>query len=282
MTANSEAQAKAKEGFTKLMREHIQDDRLFDGFLPDFGVGCRRLTPGAPYMKAIQEPNTHVHFTSAVELTENGVIGEDGIERFVDTVVCATGFDADFRPSFPVIGRNGVDLRDQWKDVPEAYFGLAAPNLPNWFTFMGPSFPCQNGSIMGPLTRVGDYVVKVIHKMQHNHIASLTPHRDVTVALNIHIQEWMKRSVWTDNCQSWFKNNKTGRINALWAGSALHYSAAIEEPRWEDFEIEYQSNNRFSYLGNGYTVAEKEEGADPTPFLVEENLDSKWLETVFV
>ncbi|KAI9694950.1 MAG: hypothetical protein M1822_000567 [Bathelium mastoideum] len=281
MTVNSEAQKKAKEGFKQMMRQHIKDDRLFNGFIPEYGVGCRRMTPGGPYMKAVQEPNVHVNFTGAAELTEHGVIGEDGIERPVDAVVCATGFDTSFRPPFPVIGKDGIDLSEQWKDIPDAYFGLAAPNMPNWFTFMGPAFPCHNGSIMGSIIRVGDYVVKAIHKMQHDHIVSITPREDATAALNVHVQKWMERSVWADNCRSWFKNNKTGRVNALWSGSGIHYAAAIKDPRWEDFHIRYQTNNPFTYLGNGYTYTEYQEGADATPFLAEDLLDPKWVEEVF-
>ncbi len=44
-----------------------------------------------PYIEAVQQPNVSVHFTGVQRLTENGVVGMDGIERQVDTVVCATG-----------------------------------------------------------------------------------------------------------------------------------------------------------------------------------------------
>ncbi len=61
------------------------------GFTPTWGVGCRRITPGDPYMEAIQKENVDVHFTAVKKITEDGVVGEDGVERKVDTVVCATG-----------------------------------------------------------------------------------------------------------------------------------------------------------------------------------------------
>ena len=37
-------------------------------------------------MVAIQEENVDVHFTPVVSCTEDGVVGEDGVERKVDTV----------------------------------------------------------------------------------------------------------------------------------------------------------------------------------------------------
>ena len=97
--------------FADRMAEFIKDKRLLEGFTPKFGVGCRRITPGDPYMVAIQEENVDVHFTAVKEATEDGVVGADGVERKVDTIVCATGFDVSYRPRFPLVGRGGLDLK---------------------------------------------------------------------------------------------------------------------------------------------------------------------------
>ncbi|KAM3069218.1 hypothetical protein ACMFMG_010735 [Clarireedia jacksonii] len=296
MTINSPSQMDAKKIFSERMKQHIKDQRLYEGestilgsfserelslslvgFLPPWGVGCRRITPGDPYMKAIQEPNVQVHFTGAKSLTEKGVVGEDDIEREVDTVICATGFDTSYRPRFPIIGKGGVNLQDKWDDEPDAYYGLAVPDMPNFYLFMGPAWPVHNGSVMGPLVQVGNYIVSCIHKMQREQITSLTPRSDATSQFNEHVQEWLKRTVWTDNCPSWFKNKRTGRLNALWCGSGLHYTEAISSPKFEDFHIEYRNKNPFSYLGSGFTLAEKSGDMDPTPFLTESSLDPEWV-----
>jgi hypothetical protein len=36
------------------------------------------------------------------------------------------------------------------------------------------------------------------------------------------------------------KDKPTGKITAVWPGSSIHFMEVIEQPRWEDFEIEYQ------------------------------------------
>jgi cation diffusion facilitator CzcD-associated flavoprotein CzcO len=79
----SESQKEARAMFKARMAEWIKDERLLKGFTPEFGVGCRRITPGDPYMLAIQEKNVDVHFTPVVSCTEDGVVGEDGVERKV-------------------------------------------------------------------------------------------------------------------------------------------------------------------------------------------------------
>lgn len=76
-----------QELFKQRMSEFIKDKRLLEGFTPKFGLGCRRITPGDPYMEAIQNENVDVHFTPVESCTEEGVVGGDGIERKVDTVV---------------------------------------------------------------------------------------------------------------------------------------------------------------------------------------------------
>jgi len=91
-------------------------------------------------MEAIQKDNVDVHFTAVDEIDETGVIGNDGKHREVDTIVCATGFDVTYKPRFPVIGKNGVDLYDKWKQEPESYLGLGCPDMPNWIMFIGPTW----------------------------------------------------------------------------------------------------------------------------------------------
>lgn len=47
-------------------------------------------------------------------------------------------------------------------------------------------------------------------------------------------------------------------------GSCLHCIKALEHPRWEDYDYEYldPDNNRFFWLGNGNTLADKIPGSD--------------------
>ncbi|KAJ4376381.1 hypothetical protein N0V83_001664 [Neocucurbitaria cava] len=278
--AGSEAQKTLQDTFRERMKQFIKNERLLEGFTPKFEIGCRRVTPGDPYMLAIQKPNVDVHFTAVDEITETGVIGNDGVEREVDTIVCATGFDVTYRPRFPVIGRNGVDLYEKWKDEPESYLGLGCPDMPNWIMFVGPTWPIENGSVTGPLLKVAEYTIQIIKKMQRDHIKSWAPKQSITDSFNAHAQEWIKHSVWKGSCRSWYKNNNTGRVNAVWPGSSNHYSEVIASPRYEDFEIEYmdEGGNMWAHLGMGYARCNVEyPEADVSPYLQLENIDPKWL-----
>lgn len=38
-------------------------------------------------------------------------------------------------------------------------------------------------------------------------------------------------------------DNETGRVNAVYPGSSLHYIQLIEQPRYEDYNITYQNRH---------------------------------------
>ena len=104
------------------------------------------------------------------------------------------------------MGQNGVELSEKWKLCPESYLGLAVPDMPNFLTFIGPTWPVENGSVMGPLSYVGNYAVKIIKKMQNEFIKSITPKQDITDLFNEHAQEFIKQSVWSGSCRAWYKS----------------------------------------------------------------------------
>ncbi|EWG54448.1 hypothetical protein FVEG_17322 [Fusarium verticillioides 7600] len=270
----------ARKTLTERTRKWIKDDELFDKIIPSWSPGCRRITPGDPFMVAIQEPNVDVHFTGIARVDQNGVFGDDGTYTACDTIVCATGFDVSYRPPFPLIGLDNYDLRKEWHTVPEGYMSLMAPRIPNYMMYLGPNCPVENGSITGLLEAIVSYTVKVIKKMQRDNIKYFVPRQDVTDEFNDHAQSWFKGTVWEEDCNAWYKNRKTGRVDAIWPGSALHFRDAIQDPRWEDMEIKYHARNRFQYLGYGFAPIDLSTSpdADRSPYLKLENLDPRFYE----
>ena len=55
---------------------------------------------------------------------------------------------------------------------------------------------------MGPLQSVSMYAMQMIRKLQTEFIASLSPKQSVTDAFNTHCQEWVKHTVWVEECRS--------------------------------------------------------------------------------
>lgn len=82
------------------------------------------------------------------EITEQGCKSEDGKEYLFDIIICATGFDTSYKPRFPMIGFEDLNLQSAWAETPKSYFGIAAAGFPNLLMFLGPSSPIANGSLI--------------------------------------------------------------------------------------------------------------------------------------
>lgn len=136
----SESNNKAWQSSRQALWERLGGDQAwFDRLVPSFAPGCKRPTPSAGYIEAIQ--SSKVDYVDDVRIshaTVDGLVTEDGKERKVDIIVSATGFKSGFLPLFPTIGKEGRDLSKYWATdgpvgYPKTYFGVMAPKIPNWF-----------------------------------------------------------------------------------------------------------------------------------------------------
>ena len=244
------------------------DDRLIDKIIPkDFNVGCRRPTPGEGYLEALVAPKTTVFTETIGKITPNGFTDSEGKEYECDVIICATGFDTSFRPRFPIIGREGLYLDQLWASLPRSYLGIAAPKMPNYFMFTGPFIPVAQGSVLPILSQVSQYLIRVIRKMQKQHIRAVVPKDSAIADFMEHSEAYMPRTCWGDPCRSWFKQGRKDGNIVMWPGSRLAFFDAIEDPQWEDFDIEYYSKNRFGYFGSGFTKQEFDPNGDFSTYL---------------
>ncbi|KAL5050819.1 hypothetical protein BDW71DRAFT_203538 [Aspergillus fruticulosus] len=256
---DSADQEAAYKGFKETMQKRLKNNpSLCEKLIPSWQVGCRRITPGDGYLEALQEPNVSVEFNPILEITETGIRTSNSTEEF-DIIVCATGFDTTFSPSWKLAGKNGIRLADQWQDRPEAYFGICAANMPNYFIFNGPNCPVGHGSLLAAMETTADWVLRWCRKIAKEDIKSITVRSDAVSDYNAYTQEFhQKKTVWAGGCRSWYKSRgrEDGSVTAMYAGSVLHYKEILQDLRPEDFQIEYRGPNRFRFMGNGLTTRE--------------------------
>ncbi|KAL2817581.1 hypothetical protein BJX63DRAFT_429625 [Aspergillus granulosus] len=249
-----------------VMRARLaKNPHLIEKLIPEYEIGCRRLSPGDGYLEAMQCENARFEFDPIIRVTENGILTEAGEEEF-DLIVTATGFNTTYIPTWELVGRDGRRLDVEWREKPEAYFSLCAAGMPNYFFFGGPNAPVGHGSVPVMLAWSGDYMLDWIEKIAKEDIKSVVVRDSVVRDFNRYAAEGLKRCVWSKGCTAWYsKKNAPGESNtvtAMYPGSQLQYKEYIKTIRGEHFDIQHNTSNPFRYLGNGMLELEHAEGGD--------------------
>lgn len=123
--------------------------------------------------------------------------------------------------------------------------------------FLGPNAPIGHGSVLPIIEHTAKYLINVMKKIQKEGIKNIVPRAAAVEDFAVHVSKYMTRTAWSTGCRSWFKNGKIdGPVVALHPGSRIHWFHMLDRPRYEDFEIQYLSRNRFQYLGNGFSTRE--------------------------
>lgn len=263
-------QTKARAYFQMLMAQRLsRRPELLEHFLPTFSPLCKRLTPGPGYLEALTEENVDVIVQPIELVTKTGILTKDGKQRDVDAIVCATGFNTHFNNRFPVYGVQERQLFDTEHDSKRprlsTYLSMMVDGFPNMFMFLGPNQGLGTGNLLIILERVADYAVKAVQKLQSENILTLQPSKAATDGFTRFCDAQMKRTVFSEECQSWYKTD--GRVSALWPGSSLHAIKALQNPRWEDFEYTFIDENELGWLGDGSTEADWKSEADKSYYL---------------
>ncbi|KAJ3815647.1 hypothetical protein F5876DRAFT_85648 [Lentinula aff. lateritia] len=226
----------AREIFEKIMRQKLSKKPwIAEHLIPDFSVACHRLTPGPGYLEALCEENVEFVPENIRQITPTGIETVDDRHRDLDVIVCATGFNTSYK-------------------LPFTFMGIAVDGFSNWFSALGPNTGVGAGSLI---------------EVKKKAVDDFDAYLDIQFKLR-------SFSVFGAKCRLWYKVGKEeGRVVSLWPGSCLHCIKALENPRWEDYDYEPldPDNNRFLWLGNGNTLADKMTGSDRSWYLSPEEVD---------
>jgi cation diffusion facilitator CzcD-associated flavoprotein CzcO len=139
-----------------------------------------------------------------------------------DVIVWCTGFTAtEYLAPMRITGRNGVDIREAWRDGPEAYLGLVTPGFPNLFMSYGPNTGSLTNTIVYLLERQAAYVRQAVeHLAAHGGFIDIC--EDVHRDFNEEIQRRLGGTVFTAGCPGWYAT-EAGKVTQVWAGSHVEY-----------------------------------------------------------
>jgi cation diffusion facilitator CzcD-associated flavoprotein CzcO len=130
--------------YRALLRGTVDDPAYRRALVPRMGILAKRPVISSAFFAALNDPNTRLITTAIERITKTGVRTTDGVEREVDLIVAATGYELwtdpeTYRPG-TVLGANGFDLAEYYRAHGlRSYAGTAHPRLPNRWEIVGPT-----------------------------------------------------------------------------------------------------------------------------------------------
>lgn len=218
------------------LRRQVKDRWLRRQLTPDFTIGCKRVLVSNDYYPALQKDNAKLITWPIARISEEGIRTVEGIEHQVDCIVFATGFDVSHSGTpFPVLGRGGRVMGDDWKGGAQAYKSINVSGYPNLFLTFGPnSGPGHNSALVYMESQL-EYALKGIRKIVGEDLKMLDVREDAQQRFNKSIQKRLAKTNWNSGCKSWYLT-EDGFNATMYPGFATQYATQMSEFKEEDYQ----------------------------------------------
>ena len=213
----------------------VEDPEVRRKLTPTSPFGCQRPLVSNEFYPTFNRKNVELATERIRCVTSNGVVTVDGHERYLDTLVLATGFKTtEFLAAIDVTGRGGIHLSAHWAHGAHAYLGVTTAGFPNMFMLYGPN--TNNGSIIYMLECQADYITRVLEWMVAGHLDWVDVRPDVEGCYNESLQRDLDTiSVWAAaGCHNYYRG-ASGRIETQWPHSMSEYRRRTQELDPTDF-----------------------------------------------
>ncbi|MFT4101425.1 MAG: NAD(P)/FAD-dependent oxidoreductase [Burkholderiaceae bacterium] len=209
----------------RFIRHQVKDRALAARLTPDYLIGCKRILLSNTYYPIFRRANVDLVTEGIREIREDAIVTADGISRPVDCLIFATGFVADPRRylhGFPIHGRSGRVLQQDWSRMASSYYGVQVAGYPNFHQLIGPNTGLGHNSMIFMIEAQVRYVMQCMALMKERGAASIEIRQPVQDAFNARLQTGFRGSVWTSGCRSWYQDADGGNF-ALWPYSTCRF-----------------------------------------------------------
>lgn len=218
------------------MKRAVKDHVLREQLTPDFEVGCKRLVISNTFIPALQRSNVDVVADGIAEITTTGIKTNGGEHIDMDVMILSTGFNpvAYMRP-MNLLGRDGLDINDAWKDKIRTYRSVCLPGFPNNFLMLGPNSPVGNFSVIEMSEVQTRYIIRIIQRWRHNEFDAIEVKPRAVQRFAEYMKKGMSKTAWVGGCQSWYLDGDGDPI--LWPYTFQRWEAEMAEPEMTDFDL---------------------------------------------
>ena len=211
----------------------VEDPELRRKLTPTTPWGCQRPLFSNVYYPVFNQENVELVTDPIVRITPTGLVTADGVEREVDVIVFATGYETTrYISALDIVGRDGVHIADAWSEGAHAYLGITTPGFPNLFMLYGPN--TNHGSIITMIEYQVGYVRRMLERMDRERLAWVDVRPETLKAYDDQIQRDLDEvTVWDAGCHQYYRV-PSGRIVTQYPHSMYTYRDRLEEPDPDD------------------------------------------------
>jgi cation diffusion facilitator CzcD-associated flavoprotein CzcO len=195
---------------------------LREAVTPRYPYPGKRPIFATTFYPALKEPNVELVAKEVASVTRTGIVDGDGVERGIDVLVMATGFQpANYLARLEVLGRTGRTLQQYWAGEPHAFLGITVPDFPNFFMLYGPG--TNGGEIVTMLESQSEYAVRAMQRMRRERVTAVEVKPIFERVWNRWLQHKMRGTSWTMS-RNYF-TAPTGKVVTQWPIGCTVYRA---------------------------------------------------------
>ena len=220
------------------IRLAIKDPALRAKLTPDYTLGCKRVLMSNNYYPTLNQDNVDVFATGLREVRGNTLVGQDGSECEVDTVILGTGFFVTEPPiADHIYNDTGESLSEMWQDGMQAYLGTTIAGLPNAFMVLGPNLGIGHNSAFIVIEAQINYILSTLQTMRDEQLSRVEVKADSQKAYNRKVQKDLQGTVWnTGGCSSYYLD-KNGFNSIGFPWSTLEMQRLLKEFDAESYSL---------------------------------------------
>jgi len=218
------------------LENSVRDPVLREKLRPTYRAACKRLIYSWCYYDAVQKPTVAVETGRIAHIEPKGVRMADGTFHAVDTLVLATGFQADrfIRPA-GVTGQGGLTLDAFWARRPTAHYAVTLPGFPNFFMLNGPTGPVGNFSLIDIAERQWTYIDQLIDLLRRGEGRAVAPSAAAHADYEERRIAAAKTTIFGSGCTSWYLDAEG--VPASWPWSYDAFDEAMRQPKLDEYVL---------------------------------------------
>ncbi len=245
--SNRTANEAAADFVRDRIRAIVEDPDVAERLIPtDHPIGTKRPPIDDDYYATFNRQNVTLVDLRRAPITGMGGRTVTTLEgaHSLDALVLATGFDAITGPllAIDIRGRDGVTLRQAWREGARTYLGLGVAGFPNLFTITGPLSPSVLANMPTAVEQHVDWIARCMDHMRSTRIGLIEPSETAQDEWVAHTAEVASHSLYLE-ANSWYLgSNIPGKPRqfGVYLGGFGAYSErcdAVAERGYEGFRL---------------------------------------------